>query len=101
MTQFNMLNEPSGPDPKRLLLAVVLTSAVLMLYSYFFPSSIPAPEPEPAKPVASAPGVPVKTEELPKNPSSSAHALATPSDLPAQNLPFVMIDNGANQKRTS
>lgn len=36
MTQFNMVESPQGPDPKRLLLAVVATSAVLMVYSYFF-----------------------------------------------------------------
>lgn len=42
MTQFNMIESPQGPDPKRLLLAIVLTSAVLMVYSYFF-----APLPQP------------------------------------------------------
>ena len=31
-----MFEAPQGPDPKRLLLAVVITSAVLMVYSYFF-----------------------------------------------------------------
>lgn len=42
MTQFNMISGgQEGPDPKRLLLAVIASSAVLMLYSYFF-----APKPE-------------------------------------------------------
>jgi YidC/Oxa1 family membrane protein insertase len=36
MTQFNMVESPKGPDPKHLLLAVLATSAVFMIYSYFF-----------------------------------------------------------------
>lgn len=34
MNQFN-LNQPQGPDAKRLLLAVFLTTSFLMVYSYF------------------------------------------------------------------
>ncbi|MCA9508534.1 MAG: membrane protein insertase YidC [Myxococcales bacterium] len=37
MTQFNMVDPGQGPDIKRLLLAVVVSSAILMAYSYFFP----------------------------------------------------------------
>src|SRR5579871_3169409 len=44
MTTFNMVESPQGPDPKRLLLAVVATSAVLMLYSYFFAEKPAPPE---------------------------------------------------------
>jgi YidC/Oxa1 family membrane protein insertase len=43
MTNFNMIGSPAGPDPKRLLLAVVATSAVLLGYSYFFPPAVSVP----------------------------------------------------------
>lgn len=39
MTQFNMMDSGQGPDTKRLLLAVVVSSAILMAYSYFFQPS--------------------------------------------------------------
>lgn len=49
MAQFDL--SPQGPDPKRLLLAVVMTSGVLMFYSYFFtePAAVPAPKTEVAE----------------------------------------------------
>ncbi len=48
MTNFNSFGATQGPDPKRLLLAVVATSAVLLGYSYFFaptPQIIPDAKP--------------------------------------------------------
>lgn len=84
MTQYNMLESPQGPDPKRLLLAIVLTSAVLMLYSYFF-----TPTPEvvkqalPAEPKNIAATPPLTEPE----PSLVVHQEATPVQA-MQKLPF-------------
>jgi len=86
MTQYNMIEAPQGPDPKRLLLAVVATSAVLMVYSYFFapeqqvvvqekttpaqispeekPSEIRAHEPINAHPMASSGSLPIVTKDF-------------------------------------
>jgi len=85
MTQYNMLEAPQGPDPKRLLLAIVLTSAVLMLYSYFFSST-----PEAAKQAA-----PKQEEKIAVAPPAAvpeaapliAHQEAT-AEQPIQRLPF-------------
>lgn len=63
MKQFNMIDAPQGPDPKRLMLAVVVTSAVLMVYSYFFaPTPTPAPLKEETAPAA-----------IEKSPEAKAH----------------------------
>lgn len=36
MTQYNLIEPNPGPDPKNLFIAIVLTTVVLMVYSYFF-----------------------------------------------------------------
>src|SRR5437773_10424943 len=66
MAQFDMIGSPSGPDPKRLLLAVVASSFVLMTYSYFF------------APVPVSSQVAKKQEEQVKKPA--------PEAVPTQNL---------------
>ncbi|HXW53160.1 MAG TPA: membrane protein insertase YidC, partial [Myxococcota bacterium] len=78
MTTFNMVEAPQGPDPKRLLLAVIATSAVLMIYSYFFADKPSAPAPEVATKEA------VKQEgqnNLPTDEPKMAHGEST-KDLP-------------------
>jgi YidC/Oxa1 family membrane protein insertase len=80
MTQINLMGSPEGPDPKRLLIAVVATSAVLMLYSYFF---APKPEnPQAKQELALQEEKLLKVPEAIKAPEM-AHALATPDDIPS------------------
>ncbi len=92
MTQFNMIDSPQGPDTKRLLLAVVVSSAILMAYSYFFQAP-PAvlTESQPAQ--TQAPGEPVKEGE----PKIAAHAgvfaEATGSDIPEMKKDFFVKES--------
>ena len=62
MTTFNMTESPQGPDPKRLLLAIVATSAVLMAYSYFFADSKQAPAEKVSPPVTET----IKSDQIKK-----------------------------------
>ena len=75
MKQFNMIDSPQGPDPKRLMLAVVVTSAVLMVYSYFF-----APTPSQETPKEAPVAAPIETTAA-KSPDRVFHAQATASDV--------------------
>src|SRR5262245_54245771 len=76
MTQFKMVETPQGPDPKRLLLAIVLTSAVLMVYSYFFTQ---AKEPIAQKEVKEEVNpAPLKEPEVALEAKDSVHEQATP-----------------------
>lgn len=87
MTSFDMMNSPQGPDPKRLLLAVVATSAVLLVYSYFFAPVQPLPvaQVEQAEAVQKIALPPVeKAPELP----TMAHAQATPTTIPITSISF-------------
>lgn len=101
MTQFNMVDSPQGPDPKRLLLAVVVTSAVLMVYSYFF-------APEPKAPVAQVEqkeeiikALPVA--ELPLAADANTHVQATPANIVQKNITFAVMENSdvEEKRRTS
>lgn len=87
MTQFNMIDSPQGPDPKRLMLAVVVTSGVLMLYSYFF-----APTPEKAKQEQvveqnALPTLPVALKE-----EGAVHDQATASDIDVEDKQFIVAE---------
>lgn len=92
MTQFNMINSSEGPNTKRLLLAVVVSSAILMAYSYFF-----QPSPPMLNQNASAP----KTEEVAAIAEDNQGAalkeahfeLATKEDLPLVNKEFLIKEN--------
>lgn len=80
MTQFNMIESPQGPDPKRLMLAVVITSAVLMIYSIFFgPEQAPVPVKEEPVKTANSPTPPV-AEPLHQK-EEVAHKHATPDTI--------------------
>jgi YidC/Oxa1 family membrane protein insertase len=102
MTQFNMIEAPQGPDPKRLLLAVVVTSAVLMIYSYFF-----APETKQiTKETPTAPAVAAREEPPVITAPSQAepgHPLATASDAPVVHKSFSVLEpaNDRTLERTS
>lgn len=78
MAQFDM--NPQGPDSKRLLLAVVMTSAVLMLYSYFF-SPVP-PVQEPVAEVAKPEKKDVEVKEEQPVAEAVAHSQATNNVAP-------------------
>lgn len=89
-----------GPDPKRLLLAVAVSSALLMTYSYFFP-------PEPVNMASEQNPSPVKVKEIKEkipvnlaagenNADREVFALATDKDLPEQSFEFFL----AEPKRT-
>lgn len=100
MTQFNMIDAPQGPDPKRLMLAVVVTSAVLMIYSYFF-----APEPQ-SNPVAEAPTAIVPTpatqEVIAEEPKKAGiHAQATSDNVVAALADFSIKEAGTDLARAS
>lgn len=97
MTQFNMLNAPQGPDPKRLLLAVIATSAVLMVYSYFFqevpqPKEVAVVQEEPKK--LETPAVQKLVHD------TFAHEAATPFDIPRSENTFDVVDK-TDDLRTS
>jgi YidC/Oxa1 family membrane protein insertase len=98
MTQFNMIEAPQGPDPKRLLLAVVVTSAVLMLYSYFFAPDNKVNENIVAK-KEDAPVLEIKPE--PKE--ELLHPLASKSDLPLLYKDFSVLEalDDKSPERTS
>lgn len=86
MTQFNMIDAPQGPDPKRLMLAVVVTSAVLMVYSYFF---APKTDTQPAKEeVAAVENAPAKEMPLATPENELAHVDATKNDIAEQGFAF-------------
>lgn len=103
MTNFNMMDSPTGTDPKRLLLAVVATSAVLMLYSYFFPPTQPVPV---AEQVEKKPVIATKPSEVAigedNNRFASAHEHAT-GILPEKISTFSVTDQAgtATSARTS
>ena len=65
--------EPQGPDIKRLLLAVGLTTGMLMAYNYYFAPT--AAQPIVAQQAAVVP-IPIIPREAPL-----ANALATPQDI--------------------
>lgn len=100
MTSFNMVNSPQGPDPKRLLLAVVATSAVLLVYSYFFAPTptVPVAQHEKKEAAVDRAEPEAKAEELP----SIVHEQATPS-IPEKVATFEKAENteGGNPHRTS
>ena len=90
MTQYNMIEAPQGPDPKRLLLAVVVTSAVLMVYSYFF-----SPEPQVIVEEKAAPASIAHEEKKPEVITSenlNAHPMASKSDLPEITKDFTVLE---------
>lgn len=101
MTQFNMIEAPQGPDPKRLLLAVVVTSAVLMAYSYFFPpdqSPIAKEVPvEQTRTISEA-----KLEPKVISEGAALHPMASANDLPIVYKDFnVPEPDGKNIERSS
>ncbi len=101
MTQFNMIESPQGPDPKRLLLAVIATSAVLMAYSYFFPPSIQVPVAEKAPiPQEIIKGV-LAEPSMVLIPSTNIFADATRGDLPEQNKDFIVKEQSKSRQRSS
>lgn len=92
MNNYN-LNEAQGPDPKRLLLAVVSVSALFMLYSYFFP-------PTPMKLAEPKEIVQVEKSKNEQNqigilpiPFNNAHQLSTRPDLPKELADFTMVED--------
>ena len=90
MTQYNMIEAPQGPDPKRLLLAVVVTSAVLMVYSYFF-----SPEPQVVVEEKAVPASISHEEKPPEiiNPEPlNTHPMATASNLPQVTKDFKVLE---------
>ncbi len=91
MTQFNMVDSSQGPDPKRLLLAVVVSSAILMAYSYFF-------QPQPATVAESQPAAKaIQNEQGKEEPKIVSHAgafaEATPSDIPEVKRDFFVKES--------
>lgn len=99
MTQFNTLDSPPGLDPKRLLLAVILTSVVLLAFSYFF-------GPKPQIPVAKDESKEiVEKNDVAKAPEviqPKAYEQATKSDLPIEKRSFTVLEEkNTINKRTS
>jgi YidC/Oxa1 family membrane protein insertase len=99
MTQFNMVESPQGPDPKRLLLAIVLTSAVLMTYSYFF---APTPQPMATKDAVEQPKAVEKKPEAVVDAVDVVHEQATPA-VAQKKSNFLVTENEHSGlfKRTS
>jgi YidC/Oxa1 family membrane protein insertase len=90
MNQFDMSGSPSGPEPKRLLLAVLITSMVLMVYSYFnAPTPVEVPVATVTPPVDTVPKavapVEVAEEEL-------GFEGATGNDVEAVSQTFEVLD---------
>jgi YidC/Oxa1 family membrane protein insertase len=101
MTQFNLVNSPEGPDPKRLLLAVVITSAVLMVYSYFFaPQSSTPSTAKIEKKDEIFQEQPVKANDLSKD-EYKKHEQATASQIEIIKKVFEVIEKPDQAPRTS
>lgn len=99
MTQFNMIEAPQGPDPKRLLMAVVATSVVLMVYSYFFTPEAKLVVEEKAAPQISAPDL----KNLEPDHALANHPMASAADLPVILKNFSVLEPVSDQtpERTS
>lgn len=89
------LDNTKGPDPKRLLLAVVMTSAVLMVYSYFF-----APQPQVVTKSQEVPVEVKKEQAIAEIPATMPvmHELATKSDIENFTMSFLVTDTDASDK---
>jgi len=93
MSQFQLIDQTPGPDPKRIILAVVAMSALLMVHSYFFS---PAKETKEAV-LERAPEKELKENEV----VAGRHKKATPENLPEIKKEF-FIKNGSDKlERTS
>lgn len=104
MTQFDMLGKSQGPEPKRLLLAVILTSAVMMAYSYFLGPQV--------KPQSEVNEVPVAVQQEKAVPivsgGENAHkeigevfSQSTPSDTPEITEKFSVPESAQHHLRSS
>src|SRR5580704_2953063 len=104
MTQFNLLDSPQGPDPKRLLFAIVLTSAVLMVYSYFFSPTSPLPQKTLSEnqEIKAAPETVKALQAQPKESKDAVHEQATGA-IPLKISQFSIkdVDQGNGYRRTS
>lgn len=104
MTQFDMLGKGQGPEPKRLLLAVVLTSAVMMAYSYFLGPQVKPQNDAEKAPVAvkvedKAPIV-VNQENLPSE-IGEVFSENTPADTPEVTERFLVKESSEHTYRSS
>lgn len=95
MTQFNMVNSSEGPDPKRLLLAVVLSSAVLMAYSYIFaPTSTITQQPEQTVIARTDPPAVEKVADA----DIDLHEAATDPNITTVIMPFSVAESSSHQR---
>ncbi len=99
MTSLNNFGAPQGPDPKRLLIAVVATSAVLMVYSYFF-APTPATQQAPTAEVATKEAPAAVIEKATPEQRAPAFAGAT-GQLAEQSLDFVVKEKAADKRHAS
>lgn len=102
MKQFDMVDQPQGPNLKRLLIAVALTSGVMMAYSYFFAPtpSVPVTQNEPAPSVKPVVEQPTATEVVEQ---AKAHEQATSAQLALEKKVFNVVEQPEveDRQRTS
>ncbi|ABS28684.1 membrane protein insertase YidC [Anaeromyxobacter sp. Fw109-5] len=76
-----------GPENRRVLLATVLSVAVLIVWQFVFPS--PKPKPQPPKPPEAAQRAEAPAAPAPGQPAAQAPAPAVPQDAPEQLVKLV------------
>lgn len=87
MNPPSMANEPAGPDQSRLLLAVVLSTALIFVWNVLFPPDIPPPQPEADVAAATTDGGKATAETEPAAVPSQAMNPADDAQLTAQAAP--------------